>query len=94
MCKNREEMVSPEKCNGLNRPATTLQCHMMPCALGSSKNNHLSPPSATWIPSEWAQVCHFKASKKKNERNKFNLFNSSVIFKVVHKHEQHDVLIQ
>lgn len=56
MCKNREEIVSPEKCNGLNRPSTTRQCHMMPCPLGSSKNTYLSPSSATWIPSEWAQV--------------------------------------
>jgi hypothetical protein len=59
MCKNREEMVSPEKCNGLNRPATTMQCYMMPCSLGTSKHNHLPQSSATWIPSEWTQVCYY-----------------------------------
>jgi hypothetical protein len=59
MCKNREEMVSPEKCNGLNRPATTMQCHMIPCTSGTSKNNHISS-AAAWIPSEWAQVCYYK----------------------------------
>jgi hypothetical protein len=57
MCKNREEMVSPEKCNGLNRPPIALQCHMAPCPLSSSKTNPLSQSSAAWIPSEWAQVC-------------------------------------
>ncbi len=57
MCKNREEMVSPEKCNGLNRPPITLQCHMATCPLSSSKTNPLSQSSAAWIPSEWAQVC-------------------------------------
>jgi hypothetical protein len=63
MCKNREEIVSPEKCNGLNRPSTTMQCHMIPCPLSSSKNNHLPQPSAVWIPSEWAQVCYLKKRK-------------------------------
>jgi hypothetical protein len=56
MCKNREEMVSPEKCNGLNRPATTMQCHMIPC----SDKDRPSEISATWIPSEWAQVCYLR----------------------------------
>jgi len=64
MCKNREEMVSPEKCNGLNRPSTTMQCHMIPCPLSASKNNHLLPSSAAWIPSEWAQVCYYLIRKK------------------------------
>lgn len=66
MCKNREEMVSPEKCNGLNRPSTTLQCHMIPCPSSTSKNNHLSPSSAAWIPSDWAQVCCYLMKKKIN----------------------------
>jgi hypothetical protein len=69
MCKNREEMVSPEKCNGLNRPTTTLQCHMMPCPLSTSKDNHVSQSSAAWIPSEWAQVCLFVFSSKINKFN-------------------------
>ncbi|CAF4031404.1 unnamed protein product, partial [Rotaria magnacalcarata] len=55
MCKNREEMVSPEKCNGLNRPATAIQCYMLPCPLGSIKNNDFLQSSVIWIPSEWAQ---------------------------------------
>ena len=63
MCKNREEIVSPEKCNGLNRPSTTRQCHMMPCPLGSSKANYASPSSAAWIPSEWTQVGDFQKTK-------------------------------
>mgnify|MGYP002377928035 CR=1 FL=1 len=56
MCKNREEMVSPEKCNGLNRPSTTAQCHMLPCLLGQGAPNYQSQSSATWIPSDWSQV--------------------------------------
>jgi len=55
MCKNREELVSPEKCNGLNRPSTTMQCHLMACPSVTSKNLAQSPGSATWIPSDWAQ---------------------------------------
>ncbi|CAF3531154.1 unnamed protein product [Rotaria sp. Silwood1] len=54
-CKNREEKVSPEKCNGLNRPATTMQCHMIPCSLSINTINDFSQSSAIWIPSEWSQ---------------------------------------
>ncbi|CAF1629492.1 unnamed protein product, partial [Adineta ricciae] len=54
-CKHREEVVSPEKCNGLNRPAATMQCHAIPCPLGTSYTNHFSPSAATWIPNEWGQ---------------------------------------
>lgn len=75
MCKNREEMVSPEKCNGLNRPSTTMQCHMMPCPLGSSHNNHIPQTSATWIPSEWSQVCILIEIKKPKNLFIFFFFN-------------------
>lgn len=94
MCKNREETVSPEKCNGLNRPATTMQCHMMPCPLAISKNDDFPQSSAIWIPSEWTEVDALKKNKQNSLINiSFPIFNS-VIVTLVHKHVLHDALIR
>ena len=63
MCKNRNEMVSPEKCNGLDRPATILQCYLTPCSLIVNESNDFLLSLPIWIPSEWSKVCYIRGSK-------------------------------
>ncbi|CAF3570110.1 unnamed protein product [Adineta steineri] len=78
MCKNREEMVSPEKCNGLNRPETTKQCYTIPCRTGTGKDNNISPATATWIPSEWAQ-CDLQTCTQKRTVRCIDAMNGRIL---------------